>query len=130
MLNGAQIGPHDGAALRERKSAVWNDWRRVTSFLAATLACTTNKKRPQVYTPQSRFPVEEMHTLFPSRHRPGRIHEDDADQFLDNLIEMLLSTSAFQREVALDSVCFDLDPCFYPSLLFKLDGCVELPLPF
>lgn len=125
MLNDAQIGPNDSAVVRERKSAVWNDWRRVTSFLAATLACCTDKKRPKGYTPQHRFSTEATQKLIPQRHRIGHVNEHDADRFLDRLNDMLISTSAFQREVALDSVCFDLDPCFYPDLLFKLDGYVE-----
>jgi len=98
----------------EHRSATWEDWRNVTLYLAATLSCCSKRDGPSP-------------TAFPRRHLPARLHvdhdlKDTVDRFLDHLIQMLVSNSLFHRETALEAVCFELDPSFYPDLLFKLDG--------
>lgn len=97
----------------EQRSATWDDWRNVTLYLAATLPCCSKRDGPS--------------PAFPRKHLPARLHvdhdlKDTVDRFLDQLVQMLVSTSTFQRETALQAVCFELDPSFYPDLLFKLDG--------
>ena len=104
----------------EQRTATWDDWRNVTLYLAATLSSCLTRGETGV-------------TVFPHKDLPARLHVDDdleetVDRFLDALVLMLVSNSTFQRETALEAVCFELDPSFYPKLLFKLDGWVRVKL--
>lgn len=95
---------------------MWEDWRNLTLYLAATLSCCLNRNN--------------VTSSFPRRHLPLRLQVDQSlretvDHFLDQLVVWLVADSAFQRETALEAVCFELNPSFYPELLFKLDGFVS-----
>lgn len=99
----------------EQRTAKTEDWLNLTLFLAATLSCCATRS--------SAAPS------FPRKHLPRRLHIDQplkeiVDHFLDQLVQWLVSKSSLQRSAALEAVCFELNPSFYPDLLFKLDGSV------
>lgn len=105
----------------EQRTAMWEDWRNLTLYLAATLSCCLNRNNTA--------------SSFPRRHLPLRLQVDQplretVDHFLDQLVVWLVADSAFQRETALEAVCFELNPSFYPDLLFKLDGFVNQYINF
>lgn len=114
-LRANEDSPSVMASGMEQRTAKTEEWRNLTLFLAATLSCCS--------TGGSAAPS------FPRKHLPPRLRIDQSlketvDQFLDQLVQWLVSKSLLQRETALEAVCFELDPSFYPDLLFKLDGSV------
>lgn len=101
------------------------EWRNITLFLAATLSTCYNSN-PSFANPTG----TNAHPPFPRWDLPARLVVDRSlkeyvDAFIDQLVEMLASgAELYQRETALEALCFEMHSSVYPELLYKLDAYV------
>lgn len=98
----------------EQGAAKKETWRNLTLYLAGTLSCCS----------ESSTATSSLRKHLPPRLRPDRSLKETVDRFLDQLVLWLVSKSVLQRDTAVMAICYELDPGFYPDLLFKLDGSV------
>lgn len=116
---------NDPNRISEDGNQQWEEWRNITLFLAATLSsCYDND--PKVADPTGTQPLRAFprHNL-PPRLALDRTLKESVDAFIDQMVEMLASGGdPYQRETALEALCFELHPSVYPELLYKLDAYV------